>query len=84
MNNINKDINLPAEWVAQDAILIAWPHAATDWDYILEETVACYKQIAEHILDCEDLIVVTPNVEQARCTFIASTPTTHGPVTLVP
>lgn len=66
MNNINKDINLPAEWVAQDAILIAWPHAATDWDYILEETVACYKQIARHILDCEDLIVVTPNVEQAK------------------
>lgn len=66
MNSIEKIINLPAEWQPQDAILIAWPHAATDWNYILKDTIACYKQIAQHILACEDLIVVTPDVEQAK------------------
>lgn len=57
---------LPAEWAEQDAVLLAWPHAATDWNEQLEEVVACYQQIASAILMCEPLVIVTPNVEQAK------------------
>ncbi len=46
--------------------MLAWPHADTDWAYILDEVRQCYKDIARHIVPGEDLIVVTPDVEMAR------------------
>ncbi len=63
---MNNNIYFPPEWAEQDAVLLAWPHAATDWHDMLEEVVECYKHIAEAILVTEPLIVVTPNVEQAK------------------
>lgn len=63
---MDSKIFFPAEWEEQDAVLIAWPHADTDWDYMLNEVVKCYQNIAEAILAVEPLIVVTPNVEQAK------------------
>ena len=35
------------EWVPCDGVLMALPHEATDWDYILEEALAQYKRIIE-------------------------------------
>ncbi|MGM9802551.1 MAG: agmatine deiminase family protein [Muribaculaceae bacterium] len=51
---------MPAEWEQQDAILMAWPHSNTDWQYMLNEVWQCYKQIAEAITSDEHLIIVTP------------------------
>ena len=28
---------LPAEWEPQQAVLLTWPHAATDWAYCLAD-----------------------------------------------
>ena len=28
---IDSSLRLPAEWEPQSAILLAWPHAGTDW-----------------------------------------------------
>lgn len=36
---------LPAEWEAQSAILMAWPHTDTDWAYMLAEVQDCYEAI---------------------------------------
>ena len=63
---MNLNTFLPAEWAEQDAVLLAWPHADTDWCDMLEEVVECYKLIAEAILATEPLIVVTPEVERAK------------------
>lgn len=60
------DIKFPAEWEPQQAVMLAWPHDHTDWDYILDETIACYQKIASLILRQEDLIVVTPFPELAQ------------------
>lgn len=63
---MNLNTFLPAEWAEQDAVLLAWPHADTDWCDMLDEVVECYKHIAEAILATEPLIVVTPEVERAK------------------
>lgn len=63
---MNSNTYLPAEWAKQDAVLLAWPHHETDWHYMLEDAIGCYKQIAEAILQTEALIVVTPQVDMAK------------------
>lgn len=54
------------EWEEQDLVIIAWPHAQTDWERILPEIEACYDEIAEHILRYEDLLILTPDPEHVR------------------
>jgi agmatine/peptidylarginine deiminase len=56
-----------AEWDGQDGILIAWPHAGTDWAYMLNEVTACYVEMAHAILnDDERLVIVAPDAEDVR------------------
>ena len=57
-----------AEWDCQDGILIAWPHAGTDWAYMLDEVTACYVEIAKAILADEDekLVIVAPDADEVR------------------
>lgn len=54
---------LPPEWFPQDAILIAWPHADTDWFTTLNDVTSCYVEIARNILCDERLIIVTPSID---------------------
>ena len=63
---MNSKLFLPAEWSPQDAVMLAWPHADTDWCDMLDEVVACYQQIARAILQAEPLVVVTPDVDGAK------------------
>ena len=49
---------LPAEWAPQSAILISWPHAATDWADILDEVTECYVRMAYAIAVHQPLIVL--------------------------
>lgn len=63
---MNSNLFLPAEWSPQDAVMLAWPHADTDWCDMLDEVVACYQQIACAILQAEPLVVVTPDVDGAK------------------
>ena len=53
-------ISLPAEWAKQDAVLIAWPHESTDWNYMLQEVQQCYINVANAISADERLIIVSP------------------------
>lgn len=54
----NKSFHLPPEWSKQSAIQLTWPHSETDWNYMLEEIVACYVNIARTILQYQKLIIV--------------------------
>ena len=36
------NVRFPAEWEPQSAILIAWPHAGTDWAARLESVEETY------------------------------------------
>lgn len=48
---------LPAEWSPQDAVLIAWPHADTDWGPRLERIETAYVGLAAAIARFEPLLV---------------------------
>lgn len=52
------------EWERQDAVLIAWPHAESDWARILPEIEACYIEIARTILRYEPLIVLSTDPDR--------------------
>jgi agmatine deiminase len=52
---------LPAEWEPQDAVLLAWPHADTDWNEVLPEAQRTFTEIAAAIERFEPLILVRPD-----------------------
>jgi agmatine/peptidylarginine deiminase len=49
---------LPAEWEPQAAVLIAWPHAGTDWAAQLAQVEASYVALAKAITRFQRLIIV--------------------------
>jgi len=51
-------LRLPAEWEPQAAVLIAWPHAGTDWAERLAEVESTYVELAAAVTRFEPLIVV--------------------------
>lgn len=56
-------LRMPAEWEHFGAVLIAWPHADSDWAYMLDDVTHCYCDIARAILDSGALlIVVAPDI----------------------
>lgn len=62
----NNAFRLPAEWESADAVLLAWPHEATDWNYMLESVRRCYTDIAAAIVPHARLVIIAPDVEPAR------------------
>ena len=47
----------PAEWEPQSAVLIAWPHAGTDWADRLEQVEETYIALVEAITRFQPAIV---------------------------
>lgn len=90
---------LPAEWVPQRGVQLTWPHAKTDWAYMLEEVQACFVNIAREIAQRELLLIVTPEPEQVKqqisghvnldnvrfmeCDTNDTWARDHGPITLI-
>lgn len=59
-------IVLPAEWEFQSGVQLTWPHAATDWAYMLDEVETCFVGIAREIAARQLLLIVTPEPERVR------------------
>lgn len=59
-------IYLPAEWEPQSGIQLTWPHADTDWAYMLDEVEACFVQLAKEIAKRQLLIIATPHPEEVQ------------------
>ena len=57
----------PAEWAPQQFVQLTWPHADTDWAYMLDEVQACFKNIAREIAKRQRLVIVAPDIEDVRC-----------------
>ena len=60
------DFVLPAEWEPQDAIMLTWPHAVTDWKPYLRQITNVYIRLAEVITRFEHLLIATPIVESTQ------------------
>lgn len=54
------------EWYPQSAIVVAWPHEHTDWNYMLEEVERCYYHLAFEVAIRQALIVVAPDIEKIQ------------------
>lgn len=57
---------LAAEWFPQSGVQLTWPHAGTDWAYMLPEITALYVRLAFEIATRETLLIVTPEPEEVK------------------
>jgi agmatine deiminase len=51
---------LLAEWEPQDAVMLTWPHDATDWGWLMDEVVPLYEALVTVILDYADVVIAAP------------------------
>ena len=54
-------LRLPAEWEPQAAVLIAWPHAGTDWAERLASVETTYAALSAAVTRFESLVIVVPD-----------------------
>lgn len=60
-------LRVPAEWEPYDTVMIAWPHAETDWAPMLDEVDECYRNLAAAITGSGlRLLIVTPEPERVK------------------
>lgn len=57
---------LAPEWARQSGVQLTWPHANTDWAYMLSQVTECYLRLAFEIATRETLLIVTPDVEATQ------------------
>jgi agmatine/peptidylarginine deiminase len=60
------DIQFPAEWHPQSAVMLTWPHEQTDWQPVLQEVIPCFVRIAKEILRREKLLIVCASVTDVQ------------------
>jgi agmatine deiminase len=64
--NLKPTIQLPAEWTEQQFVQLTWPHAETDWAYMLDEVNACFVNIACEIIKHENLLIVCTDTDEVE------------------
>ncbi len=57
------DLRLPAEWEPQSAVLLAWPHAGTDWAARLDAVENTCAELIAAISQRQAAIVCVPDAE---------------------
>lgn len=63
----NKTLRLPAEWEPYSAVLIAWPHRNSDWNYMLDDVERTYVDLVKAILQSGlTAVIATPEVDVVR------------------
>lgn len=62
---------LPAEWEAQDGVLLAWPHQGSDWAYMLDDVRPVFAEIIRQITRFERVLLAASGGDEARG-FLAS------------
>lgn len=69
MMSKDKQKRLPAEWEPTQGVLLAWPHAATDWGYMLPEVERCYEDMVRAVARHAVAVVIGPDTSDLRCRF---------------
>jgi agmatine/peptidylarginine deiminase len=57
---------LPPEWAPQQFVQLTWPHEQTDWVDMLDEVNQCFVEIARHIIQHENLLIVCRDAAQIK------------------
>lgn len=61
----NPAVRLPAEWEPQQAVLMALPHAQTDWAYMLDDAQECTCSIVRAIIPFAKVVLLAPDADEA-------------------
>ncbi len=59
-------VRLPAEWEEQSFVQLTFPHAGSDWAYMLGEVTGCFVRIASEIVKFQNLLVVCADEKEVR------------------
>src|SRR5690349_9066413 len=78
----DSSLRLPAEWEPQAAVLIAWPHAGTDWAERLKQVESTYTALAAAITQFQSLIIVVADAD-LRAHVIAKLQAAHADLTRI-
>lgn len=62
----------PAEWEPQDGVLLAWPHADSDWAARLDEVEPVFFALAQYISAQEIVLILCPDPEALRPRLLAA------------
>jgi len=62
-------IHLPAEWESQAFLQLTFPHAGSDWDYLLEEATSCFVDIVKAAAQFQPVLVICDNTNRVRSFF---------------
>ncbi len=57
---------MPPEWADVNLVQLTWPHAGTDWNYMLAEVTECYIQLTEEVATRCKTLIVTPDIAEAK------------------
>ena len=81
MMNVNLNVNqvertLVPEWYPQSGVQLTWPHAGTDWSYMLDEVTECYLRLAYEISKRTHLLVVVPESQTVKALLEQKLPQT--------
>ena len=68
MNN-SKTLRFPAEWEYDCAVLLAWPHIDTDWNYMIDEVNQCYINLVRAITKFHPVIIIAPDTTELKQHF---------------
>ncbi|HXH65503.1 MAG TPA: agmatine deiminase family protein, partial [Mariprofundaceae bacterium] len=63
---------LPAEWEAQSGVLLAWPHADSDWAELMHLVEPCVVEIATQISRFEPVLIVADKAERVRARLMVA------------
>lgn len=59
-------LRLPAEWEPQSGVMLAWPHADSDWVELLDQVRPVVVEIAANIARFEQVLLLVDEPESAR------------------
>jgi agmatine deiminase len=59
-------LRLPAEWEAQDAIQLTFPHRDSDWSAYWEDIIPCYREIVRVISGYQPILIVCNHENETR------------------
>jgi agmatine deiminase len=62
----SKKIIFPAEWHPQYAVQLTWPHANSDWAYLIDQVERCFVHIAESVALHQRLIIACTDEQAVR------------------
>ncbi|MEA5446597.1 agmatine deiminase family protein [Gammaproteobacteria bacterium AB-CW1] len=59
-------VRLPAEWAAQSAVQLTWPHDQGDWEDNLQPARACFTRIATALSRRQTVLIVARDLEERQ------------------